>query len=311
MTETEQTKADLTLFKAGGVWALGNFDGVHLGHRLVATRAAQEAHKQGLAAYALSLAPHPYQFFQKDSKPFALMSPRAKNLALRQCGLEEVLTLPFTQDLAEMKAEAFIEKILIGTCRARHLVVGSDYAFGAGRGGDAVFLREKLEPLGLGVSIVPPLCDPSGLAISSSRVREAVRQGDMQTAKTLLGSPFTIDAHVEKGDQRGRKLGFPTANMALGSFVRPRYGVYAALGRSVSGAGAWRGVANIGLRPTIGGARELLETHLFGFDQDIYGQLWQIELHAFLRGEEKFASLADLQAQMGRDAEAAKAFWAG
>lgn len=294
----------------GGVLALGNFDGVHLGHRMVATRAAMAAQGAGTAAYALTFAPHPCLYFQKDKPPFQLLSPRMKRLALMQCGLHGVLTLPFGDELAHLSPEAFITDVLIGGLDVRAVSVGFDYAFGAHRAGDRDLLRAMLEPRGIHVYEIPPLRDDTGLIVSSSRIRNAVREGQMDLACKLLGSPFTLEAIVEKGDQRGRTLGFPTANMALGAFVRPKYGVYAVQARPSQGGPVYRGVANVGLRPTVGGDKELLETFLFDFGDEIYGQSWQVEMHAFLRSEEKFASLADLQTQMRQDVLAAKAFFA-
>jgi riboflavin kinase/FMN adenylyltransferase len=293
----------------GGVWALGNFDGVHLGHRAVATRAGQIALGLGVPAHALTFDPHPYIFFQKEKAPFQLMSLRAKRLALLQCGLHDVVTLSFTKDFAAQSARAFVDEVLVKGCGVQHVVVGFDYCFGACRTGDRDLLRQLLEPQGIGVTEVPPMRDETGEILSSTRIRKALQAGDVGAAMRQLGGPFVIEGIVEKGDQRGRQLGFPTANIGLGDYIRPLHGVYAVRARRQGSHETYQGVANIGIRPTVGGAKELLEAHLFDFDQDIYGQSWEVELHSFIRREEKFASLAALQAQMQHDTLAAKDFF--
>lgn len=290
----------------GGVLALGNFDGVHLGHRVVATEAARIGRKMGLASYALTFDPHPYSLFNGAKEPFQLMSPRTKRAALRQCGLTDVVTLAFTHAFAAIDPEAFVRDILVDGLGVRHVVVGFDYAFGAGRKGDRDLLRQILEPLGIGVTEMPPLRDETGAIVSSTRVREALKSGSVSLATRLMGCPFTLEGIVEKGDQRGRTLGFPTANIDLGPFVRPKWGVYAVKARVEGSSNPLIGVANIGNRPTIGDGKVLLEAHLFDFAGDLYGQRLEVELHAFLRPEQKFDNLDALKAQMAADATAAR-----
>ena len=311
MTDTKNLMDALTgqPVSRGGVLALGNFDGVHLGHRAVATRAAQMAQSLGVPAYALTFDPHPCCLFHQDKPPFQLMSVAAKRAALIQCGLDDVITLAFTKEFAALSPASFIQDILIAGCDVRHVVVGADYAFGSCRTGNGALLRQFLEPQHIGVTEVAPLRDATGAIVSSTRIRAALQKGDAEAAKQLMGSPFTIEGFVEKGDQRGRQLGFPTANIRLGAYIRPRQGVYAILARPQGSLKTYQGVANIGVRPTIGGEKELLEAHVFDFNADIYGQVWVVELHAFIRSEQKFSSLADLTSQMQQDAATARAFF--
>ncbi|MFA6279520.1 MAG: bifunctional riboflavin kinase/FAD synthetase [Bdellovibrionales bacterium] len=291
----------------GGVWALGNFDGVHLGHRAVIAAAVQEGKRLALPVHALTFDPHPHAFFQKDKRPFLLTPPEAKRHLLLEAGADDVATLPFTPAFAALTPEAFIQDVLIGACQAAHVVVGFDFVFGRGRGGDGRALRQKLEPLGVGVTSAPPKRDEGGEIISSSRIRAAVRKGDVASAAKLLGRPFTLSGVVLAGEGRGRTLGFPTANIALGALAQPLQGVYAIKARSQEGGGeTFCGVANFGVRPTFGEAPALLEVHLFDFNGDIYGQVWEVELHRFLRPEMTFDGLAALQAQIQKDVEAAR-----
>lgn len=290
----------------GGVLALGNFDGVHLGHRDVVRAAAKKAKEIGSPAYAMTFLPHPYAFFHKEKKPFRLTHPRAKVRLLREAGADNVIALSFEADMAALSAEDFISRILLEGLAVRHVAVGFNFVFGAGRKGDRDALRARLEPLGIGVTEVPPHRNSKGEIISSSRIRTALETGDLIMANEMLGRPFLIEGTVIKGDQRGRLLGMPTANMDLGNYVRPRRGVYAVTAKMAETSDMYQGVANIGVRPTIGGKQELIETNLFGFDREIYGEDWDIALHAFIRPEKRFADLVSLKAQMQIDKESAK-----
>jgi len=290
----------------GGVLALGNFDGVHLGHREVVRVAKREAAKRGLPCHVLTFQPHPYSMFKKDGGPFLLTLPSVKNRLLEEAGADHVVTLDFTPAFADKTPEAFIEAVLVGGCCVRHVVVGFDFVFGHGRGGDRDALRARLGPLGIGVTEVPPFRDAGGEVISSSRIRAALRHGRPEIAAQLLGRRFSIQGEIAAGDQRGRTLSFPTANIDLGLIVRPAFGVYAVTARRV-GTPTWlEGVANIGKRPSVGGTKELLEFHLFDFDEDIYGQEWEVELHHFLRSEKAFPDLVTLKMQIENDATSAR-----
>jgi len=290
----------------GGVLALGNFDGVHLGHREVIRAAHKEAQKLGVETHVLTFEPHPYSLFKKEGGPFLLTKPSVKHRLLLEAGADRVITLPFTPVFGAKTPEEFIHDVLIEGCAVRHVVVGFDFVFGQGRGGDRDALRLKLKPLNVGVTEVPPFRDAKGEVISSSRIRAALRQGKPGVAQTLLGRPFALQGVVQRGDQRGRTLEFPTANIDLENIVRPAYGAYAVKARHVGFGETFLGVANIGKRPTVGGTHELLECFLFDFDKEIYGEEWEVELHHFLRGEKTFPDLIALKYQIAQDVAAAK-----
>ncbi len=310
MTEEKNTIIDAVTnlpIVTGGVWALGNFDGVHLGHQTVTEAAVREGQRLALPVHALTFEPHPHAFFQKDDRPFLLTQPEAKRRLLLDAGADDVATLPFTPAFAALTPVAFVQEVLVRACCAAHVVVGFDFVFGQERGGDERTLRQTLEPQGIGVTSVPPERDAGGEIISSSRLRAAVRKGDVASAAKLLGRPFALSGVVQEGARRGRTLGFPTANIDLGALVHPFPGVYAIKARALAGSGkTFCGVANFGARPTFGAAPEQLEVHLFDFNKDIYGQVWEVELHHFLRPEMTFDSFAALQTQIQKDVETAR-----
>ncbi|MDD5585968.1 MAG: bifunctional riboflavin kinase/FAD synthetase [Alphaproteobacteria bacterium] len=289
-----------------GVLALGNFDGVHRGHQAVVAAALDYARRHGMPVRVLTLEPHPRTFFSSPQTPFRLTPPSVKNRLLQGLGVDEVITLNFSPDIASLSAKAFVDQILAGYYKARHIVAGVDFVFGHKRAGTMEAMRGWLAPYGVGVTAVPLLKDEKGEAVSSSRLREALYQGDLAAARALLGRPWSITGIVVPGARRGRILGFPTANMELGEYVRPPFGVYAIMARRVGSREALPGVANIGTRPTIDGVHELLEFHLFQAQGDLYDQEWEVELHYFLRPEEKFASLEALQDQIMQDIVRAK-----
>ena len=286
----------------GATLALGNFDGVHRGHRAV-LRAAHAARPE-LPLAALTFEPHPREHFRPDDPPFRLTLAAGKAAALRAAGAGLVIALPFDAGFAAMSAEDFVTEVLHRGLGAKHLACGADFAFGHRRGGDVGFLAAQAEKLGMGLTIVPPVADETG-PISSSRIRRALQDGYPERAAAALGRPWTIHGPVSHGDKRGRTIGFPTANVPLGRHLEPARGVYAvevtlADGRVVPG------VANIGLRPTVGGSESRVEAHLFDFSGDLYGQEVAVGLRHFLRPEQKFAGLPALVAQIGADAVAAR-----
>jgi riboflavin kinase/FMN adenylyltransferase len=294
------------LERRGGVLVLGNFDGVHRGHQAVIAAAIGIARERNLSAYALTLEPHPRTLLSSPQTPFRLTPPSAKNRLLQELGIDAIITLNFSPELAGMPAREFVEQILMQHYRARHVVAGADFVFGHRRTGTMQDMSEWLEPHGIGVTAVPPFRDEAGDVISSSRLREAIHQGDLTTARSLLGRPWSITGIVGRGGERGRAMGFPTANMALGETMRPPFGVYAITARRVGGAARHAGVMNIGVRPTVDGVHEVLEFHLFNFQGDLYDQEWEVELHHFLRPERKFPDLEALQDQIMQDVIRAK-----
>ncbi len=287
----------------GATVALGNFDGVHLGHAHV-LRAAHSA-RPDVPLAVLTFEPHPREMFRPDDPPFRLTLSPTRAEALAALGVKLIYELTFDTAFSEMTAEAFVTEVLRDGIGARHLVCGPDFAFGHRRGGDGAFLAARAEALGIGLTVVPPLVDESG-QISSSRIRRALQDGYPERASLKLGRHWTIRGSVLHGDARGRTIGFPTANIALGRHLEPARGVYAVTTRLPDGR-RLRGVANIGRRPTVNGGPETrLEVNLFDFEGDLYGEELEVALHAFLRPERKFPGLDALRAQIAADAAEAR-----
>jgi riboflavin kinase/FMN adenylyltransferase len=291
---------------SGGVYALGNFDGVHRGHQAVVKTAIDKARGMGVPARVLTFEPHPRSIFKPGIAPFRLTPAPAKIRFLQALGIDDVIVRPFTADFSQLGAEEFVQKVLLRDCRAQHVIAGFDFVFGQGRGGNIRNLRTWLSPHNVGVTEVTPFRDSNGEVMSSSRTREALEQGDLATARHILGRSWSIAGVVEHGAGMGRNLNAPTANISLGEYLRPKFGVYAIHAGRVGGPMLWQGVANIGTRPTMDGKAELLEFHLFDFYDDIYDQEWEIELIHFLRPEQRFPNLAALKDQIAKDIEAAR-----
>jgi riboflavin kinase/FMN adenylyltransferase len=289
----------------GASAAFGNFDGVHLGHQQVIAAARAAAGRLGAPVGVISFEPHPRRWFQPQTAPFRLMSLDQQARALAELGVDIFYVLPFGEALASMSAQDFARKVLHDALGVRHVAAGFDTTFGKGRTGSGESLVGYGRAFGFGVAIVERVADASGLKLSSSAVREALAAGEPQKAAAILGRTFAVEGVVERGDQRGRLLGFPTANVELGDYVRPAFGVYATITRLKDGRGV-KGVANLGRRPTVGGTVERLEVHLFDFAEDLYGQTVETALVAFLRPEMKFDGLDALKAQIAEDATAAR-----
>lgn len=303
MTMTDDTEK---LSLQNGVMALGNFDGVHRGHQAVIAAALDVARRNRWPAYVLTLEPHPRSLLAGPQKPFRLTPDSVKTRLLQQLGIDAVITLNFSPAFASQAAPTFVKEILIEHYQARHVVAGKYFVFGHKRAGTMQHMRQWLLPCGVGVTEVPALCDERGEPISSSRLRLALQNGELAAAQAMLGRPWSITGIVTAGSQRGRRMGFPTANVELGEYLRPPFGVYAIKARRTGDGKVWGGVANIGTRPTVGGVRERLEFHLFQPPGELYDQEWEVELHRFLRPEQTFASLQALQEQIERDIQAAK-----
>ncbi|MDD3182619.1 MAG: riboflavin biosynthesis protein RibF [Alphaproteobacteria bacterium] len=296
--------------RTGGVLALGNFDGVHLGHCKIIAAAHKEAKRLKCEAHALTFDPHPYAMFHKEGGPFLLTPPSMKNRLLIEAGADHVTTIHFTKAFADKTPDAFIHDVLIEGCAVKHVVVGFDFVFGHGRGGNREGLRRCLEPQGIGVTEVPPFRDETGEVISSSRIRAALRHGNVDQARALLGRPFSIEGEIQSGDQMGRTIDFPTANIELGEIVRPLYGVYAIYARAVATTQWYAGVANIGVRPSASTHNELLEFHLFDFDRSLYGDAWEVQLCHYLRPEKAFPTMVALKQQIQADVGEARRLFA-
>jgi riboflavin kinase/FMN adenylyltransferase len=287
----------------GGAVALGNFDGVHRGHQALLDRTAEHAKVLNAPVVALTFEPHPRGFFVPDTGPFRLTLPPAKLRLLEQYGVQAALAQRFDQAFADLSPGAFVDDVLLKGLGVRHVVCGYDFTFGARRGGNVEMLRRKGKEKGFGVTILDPVTH-EGEIYSSTRIREALRAGWVSEAAELLGHHWEIEGEVELGDQRGRTIGFPTANVALGEHLRPRFGVYAV--RALVDR-EWRdAVANLGRRPTFGKLKENFEIHLFDFSGDLYGKVLRVALIEFIRPEMKFGGLDQLKAQIAADSEAAR-----
>ncbi len=298
---------DMVAADRGGVFALGNFDGVHLGHQQVIGRAAALASETSAPSGVLIFEPHPQQYFFPD-KPFFRLTPfRAKTRLLEGLGLDVLAALPFDVKMAERTAEGFVEDILVAGLGASHIVVGYDFRFGKGRAGDGALLKKMGKELGFGVTIVEEVTD-SGETYSSTRIRECLHDGDPTGAARLLGHWWSVETHIVKGDQRGRTIGFPTINLPLEEHVEPALGVYAVLIEIEDGPhkGIFKGVANIGRRPTFNKSDVLLEAHLFDFEGDLYGAHAAVSFVEYLRPERKFDGLDSLKAQIALDSDQAR-----
>ena len=290
----------------GATVALGNFDGVHRGHAEV-LRAAHAARPASPRA-VLSFAPHPREFFRPDDPPFRLTLEAERAAALADLGVQILVELPFDRAFSALSAEDFIGLVLHQGLGVAHVACGADFAFGHRRGGDVRLLAARCEALGIGVSVVPHLDDAEG-PISSTRIRRLLQDGYPERAAGLLGRDPVIRGIVVHGDARGRTIGFPTANIALGRHLEPARGVYAVSTRLADGR-VLQGVANLGRRPTVAeGAISRLEAHWFDFDGDLYGADLSVALHHFIRDERKFESFEALRAQIKLDAEAATAWF--
>jgi riboflavin kinase/FMN adenylyltransferase len=286
--------------------AMGNFDGVHRGHQQVIALAAKAAGELGCQLGVITLDPHPRVYFRPDEPAFHLMKPDQQARALEALGVDILYVLPLTPELANMTDREFATQVLHEGLGARHVAVGFDNSFGKARTGSPETMRAYGAELGFGVSVAAPVEDEAGEKFSSTAVREALREGRPQEAARILGRPFAIEGEVQRGRQLGRKLGYPTANVALADYVIPKFGVYATRTRLPDGRDV-PGVANIGINPTIEGVRApLLEVWLFDFDEDIYDQVIETQLIAFLRPELKFDGLDAMTAQVMKDAQAAR-----
>ena len=285
----------------GAAIALGNFDGVHRGHQAVVASARAVAEERGIALGAAVFEPHPRRFFQPDAPPFRLQSNAQRARALAELGVEEVFEIGFDTALAASSDRVFAEKLLKDALGAAHVSIGADFRFGHKRMGDAAALTRLGEEFGFSVSAVGEVARDDGARISSTAIREAIAVGDMQSARAMLTRPWAVEGEVQRGFQRGRDFGFPTANLTLGAYVRPRLGIYAA--RVDLGDGVLLpGVASVGVNPTVGALPEpVLETHLFDFSGDLYGKQIEVELIAFLRDEIKFDDTNALRRQMTQD----------
>ena len=284
----------------GATVAIGNFDGVHVGHQALLARAKAMGGRLGVLVFE----PHPQEFFRPDAPRFRLTPFRAKARLLERYGVELLFALHFDAAFAALTADEFIERVLVKGLGVRHVIVGEDFCFGKGRQGNLALLRKRGAELGFDVTTFGLVGEGEASKISSTSIREALRDGKPDIAARLLGHPWTVEGRVEGGDRRGRTIGFPTANVSLEGYLEPALGVYAV--RVEVGGRKYGGVANFGRRPTFDKKDVLLEVHIFDFEGDIYGQPIVVSFISFLRPEMKFPGLDALKAQIARDSGAAR-----
>ena len=300
---------DLPEDARGSVVAIGNFDGIHKGHQVVINEAGSIARATGKPWAVMSFEPHPDALFKPDHEPFRLSTMRTKAHMIEQLGVDELLVQHFDFAFAGLTAQAFVEEVLVKGLGASHVVAGYDFQFGQKRQGDCEILLRLGRDKGFGFTAVPKVVDERGIVYSSTRVRADLKAGDPRAAAQVLGRAFELEGRVEHGDQRGRQLGFPTANLHLGDFLRPALGVYAVrAGLDEGSETRWvDGVCNVGKRPTFDkGDDVVLEAHLFDFDADLYGKHLRVQLIERLRAEQKFDGLDAIKAQIAIDCEKAK-----
>jgi len=292
------------------VLAIGNFDGLHLGHRALLERLNEEARRLGLPAAVMSFEPHPRELFAPEQAPARLTSLREKLALLEACGVEEVFLLHFCRKLADLSAEEFIDRVLVQGLGVRHLLIGDDFRFGRGRTGDFGMLQVAGQRHGFSVEAMHTI-EIEGERVSSSAVRDVLAAGDLEHAARLLGRPYSIAGRVVHGSKLGHRLGFPTANVQL---KRKRVAVFGVFAATVSGVDKrfLPGAASLGVRPTLGqGLRPQLEVHLLDFDRQIYGAHVTVHFLHKLRDEAKYDSLEALRAQIARDVQATQDYFAG
>lgn len=283
----------------GAIIALGNFDGFHRGHQAVAGEAIGWARAEGRPAIVATFDPHPVRHFAPDAAPFRLTTLDQRQELFEAAGADAMLVFHFDAELAATTAQDFVGKLLGERLGAGGVVTGEDFTFGKARGGNVAVLAELGAAQGMGARAVGAVSE-DGEVVSSSRIRDALKAGDCATATHLLTRPFAIRGIVEHGAKLGRTIGFPTANLTLGSYLRPAYGIYAVTA-TLPGGRVVHGAANLGIRPSFDPPIELLEPHFFDFSGDLYGQEIEVEFHHYLRPEAKFDSLEALTAQMEQD----------
>ncbi|MBB3346902.1 MULTISPECIES: bifunctional riboflavin kinase/FAD synthetase [unclassified Sphingomonas] len=293
---------------AGGIVALGNFDGFHLGHQAVVGRAVERARAEGRPALVATFDPHPVRYFRPDTPPFRLTTLDQRARLFAAAGADAMVVFHFDEALAGLHADAFVAERLVGALRVGGVVTGEDFTFGHRKSGDIATLRAAGAAHGFSVDTVGAVM-LDGEPVSSTRVRAALGAGDPRGAARLLTRPFAIEGVVQHGDKLGRTIGYPTANLDMGKYLRPAYGIYAVRGR-LAGGRVLDGAANLGIRPSFDPPKELLEPFFFDFSGDLYGQPLEVELIDYIRPEAKFDTLDALVAQMDSDCATARALLA-
>ena len=289
------------------VIALGNFDGFHLGHRAIIAHAKAIAEAKNCPLALMTFEPHPRVFLGKEpAKNLRIYSLRSKLVTAQELGMDIMFLIRFNAKFADLRAKDFIREILAKNLKVRHIITGENFCFGKNRQGDNQFLASKAAELGFGYTTHPQITDLKGNAISSSVIREFLANGEVKKATQLIGKPYHIEGRIKNGERNGRKIGFPTANISLAKLFLPRFGVYAIRAQIEGQNAIYNGVANLGIKPSIGNFSPNLEVHLFDFAQDIYGKHLCVEFVDFIREEQKFASLDLLKKQIENDCVVAR-----
>lgn len=291
----------------GCVLTIGNFDGVHLGHQAVLTQLKAIAAQLNLPAVVMVFEPQPLELFNPEGAPARLCRFREKYHWLAQQGVDRMLCVPFTRDFASQEPEQFIQDLLLNKLGVKHLIVGDDFCFGKNRAGNFALLQQAAAKHGFGLGSTASL-KQNDQRVSSTLIRQALEQDQLDLAARMLGRPFSLMGRVRHGQKVGRQLGFPTANVWLYRKNLPVHGVYAI--EAVTQMGLYHGVANIGSRPTLQGKKEQLEAHFFDFNGDLYGQQIEVILKKKIRPERRFEGLAQLQQQIALDAQQARDYFA-
>ena len=302
--ERLQSGAPIPAHLRGSIMALGNFDGFHLGHQAVVGRAVERARADERPVIVATFDPHPMRLFHPDTPWFRLTSLDQRAALFERAGADAMLTFAFTQELAALEPDQFIH-ILAQDMGVAGVVTGEDFTFGKGRSGSVALLAQSHATSGIIAEAVPAVTNDAGEVVSSSRIRAALRAGDCATATRLLTRPFAIQGMVQHGDKLGRTIGFPTANIDLGHYLRPAYGIYAVRGLLPDGR-VLDGAANLGIRPSFDPPKELLEPHFFDFAESLYDQCIEVQLIEFIRPEAKYEGLDALTAQIAEDCDTAR-----
>lgn len=294
---------DLTATSRSAAVALGNFDGIHLGHQAVIGEACRLAREKGVPAAVMTFDPHPRKYFRPNDRLFELTPAQAKSRHLAAFGVDILYLLQFDAALAGMPAEKFVMDLVVKGAGACHVVAGYDFVFGQGRQGNLALLQEMGAANNFGVTVIPAVQGDGDIPYSSTVIRTYLRDGDPRKAAALLGRCWEIEGEVQRGDQRGRQIGFPTANIDPGTYVMPTLGVYAVWVGVIDGDETnWhQGIVNVGRRPTFKGEGITVEAHIFDFDQDIYGKIARVAFVDFIRPEMKFDGIESIRAQIEKD----------
>lgn len=295
---------NLSAIAQGTVLAIGNFDGLHLGHRAVIDEASEIAARLKAPLAVMTFEPHPREFFQKESEPFRLTLLPAKQRLLQGWGVDHLFALPFDEKFSQLDGNGFVQRILVEGLKVRHVVVGDDFAFGHKRSGTVETLKSCDS---FGLSVINPVCCNNQRVYSSTRIREHLKKAEFDAAAHLLGTPWQMESEVIHGDKRGRELGFPTANQQVSRYIRMPFGIYAVNVMIEGQDSVLQGAANFGIRPMFRIKEPLLETYIFDFDFDIYGKIMRVEPVRLLRGEMTFDGIEALQERMKQDCLEARA----